>query len=249
MYPYDWFCVPGSHILWMWVVWMKAQILTGSSRSSGCYCFSNAVNLYICNSVIELCVCRSGCGSGVSASGAARSRALQTLEADGGGSSAAGEERSAGGAADRQTLILHQHRPQHPHVQLGSGATRRSCEICCKEPPSTHTHTHTLVSMFHRVHYIGVMVFLLYKLYFLSPYPNPKPTPHKTFCIFTFSKKILWIICSMNYKLFSSWAPKTISPQGQKILVWLSLWECRENQVHTHTHTHTFVFVNCGDIS
>ncbi len=84
------------------------------------------------------------------------------------------------------------------------------------------------------------MVFLLYKLYFLSPYPNPtpKPTPHKTFCIFTFSKKILWIICSMNYKLFSSWAPKTISPQGQKILVWLSLWECRENQVHTHTHTH-----------
>ncbi len=53
-----------------------------------CYWFSNAVSLYICKqeyrcALIERCMCRSGYGSGVSARGAARSRALQTAEADG----------------------------------------------------------------------------------------------------------------------------------------------------------------------
>ncbi len=43
---------------------------------------------------------------------------------------------------------------------------------------------------------IGIMVCILYKPYFLSTYTNrtTKPTPYplkETFCIFTFSKKLI----------------------------------------------------------
>ncbi len=39
---------------------------------------------------------------------------------------------------------------------------------------------------------IGVMVFILYKLYVLLPYtyPTPKLSPHKRLCISTFPKKL-----------------------------------------------------------
>ncbi len=42
----------------------------------------------------------------------------------------------------------------------------------------------------HFLECIGVMVFLLYQLYFLSPYPNPKPTP-QTKRYFRFSKHFI----------------------------------------------------------
>ncbi len=57
--------------------------------------------------------------------------------------------------------------------------------------PHTHTHTHTHTNLYGlRGLSIGVMVFILYKPYFLRTYnnPTPKPTP---LCIFTFSKKLI----------------------------------------------------------
>ncbi len=55
--------------------------------------------------------------------------------------------------------------------------------------PHTHTHTHTNLYGLRGLS-IGVMVFILYKPYFLRTYnnPTPKPTP---LCIFTFSKKLI----------------------------------------------------------
>uniref|UniRef100_A0A8C1YXU8 NCK interacting protein with SH3 domain n=1 Tax=Cyprinus carpio TaxID=7962 RepID=A0A8C1YXU8_CYPCA len=49
----------------------------------------------------------------------------------------------------------------------------------------THTHTHTHVCFCELWgHPIGVMVFILYKLYILSPYtnPTPNPTPYRKLC-------------------------------------------------------------------
>ncbi len=49
----------------------------------------------------------------------------------------------------------------------------------------THTHTHTHVGFYGlRGLSIGVMVFILYKLYVLLPYTNPTPklSPHRRLC-------------------------------------------------------------------
>ncbi len=51
----------------------------------------------------------------------------------------------------------------------------------------THTHTHTHVGFCGLWGLsIGVMVFILYKLYVLLPYTNPTPklSPHKRLCAF-----------------------------------------------------------------
>ncbi len=58
----------------------------------------------------------------------------------------------------------------------------------------THTHTHTHVGFYGlRGLSIGVMVFILYKLYVLLPYtyPTPKLSPHRRRCISTFPQKKL----------------------------------------------------------
>ncbi len=63
----------------------------------------------------------------------------------------------------------------------------------------THTHTHTPHTHTHVGFYglrglsIGIMVFILYKLYVLLPYtyPTPKLSPHRRRCISTFPKKNL----------------------------------------------------------
>ncbi len=76
--------------------------------------------------------------------------------------------------------------------------------------------SHTLVFLSLWVNSIGVMVFLLYKLYVLSPYPTPTPNTkpsefldvHKTsFCVI--------------YKLFSSWRQKK---QTKKTVHSRTLW-------------------------
>ncbi len=55
----------------------------------------------------------------------------------------------------------------------------------------THTHTHTRCFYGLRELSIGVMVFILYKLYVLLPYtyPPPKLSPHRILCISTFPPK------------------------------------------------------------
>ncbi len=58
----------------------------------------------------------------------------------------------------------------------------------------THTHTHTHVGFCGlRGLSIGVMVFILYKLYVLLPYtyPTPKLSPHRRRCISIFPQKKL----------------------------------------------------------
>ncbi len=77
-----------------------------------------------------------------------------------------------------QTCILHTHTTHHTH-------THRHRHSHSHSHTHTHTHTHThhhmWVSMFYGGLSIDVMVFILYKLYILSPYtaPIPKPTHHR----------------------------------------------------------------------
>ncbi len=99
---------------------------------------------------------------------------------------------------------------QHKHIQ----------PIQQEEYPHTHTHTHTHTHMF-GFHVlwglsIDVMVFILYKLYILSPYtaPIPKPNHHRRHsAILHFQKTSL----SLIYKLVSSWGPKNV-PTRTRIL-------------------------------
>ncbi len=75
----------------------------------------------------------------------------------------------------------------------------------------THTHTHTHVRFCEKWgHPIGVMVFILYKLYVLLPYtyPTPKLSPHRRLCISTFPKKTS--LC-MIYKRFEKWGHGSMS--------------------------------------
>ncbi len=88
----------------------------------------------------------------------------------------------------------HEHRHRHTH---------------------THTHTHTLshthVGFCEKWgHPIGVMVFILYKLYVLLPYTNPTPklSPHRRLCISTFPQKTS--LC-MIYKRFEKWGHGSMS--------------------------------------
>ncbi len=91
--------------------------------------------------------------------------------------------------------------------------------------PHTHTHTNTPPPPTH-THMLGfhvlwglsidVMVFILYKLYILSPYtaPIPKPNHHRRHsAILHFQKTSL----SLIYKLVSSWGPKNV-PTWTRIL-------------------------------
>ncbi len=68
----------------------------------------------------------------------------------------------------------------------------------------THTHTHTVGFYGLRGLSIGVMVFILYKLYvlLLYTYPTPKLSPHRRRCISTFPQKNS--LC-MIYKRFKLW--------------------------------------------
>ncbi len=83
-------------------------------------------------------------------------------------------------------------------------------DAAVKAPPTftkvmTHTHTHTHVGFYGlRGLSIGVMVFILYKLYVLLPYtyPTPKLSPHRRRCISTFPPKNS--LC-MIYKRFKLW--------------------------------------------
>ncbi len=75
----------------------------------------------------------------------------------------------------------------------------------------SHTHTHTHVRFCEKWgHPIGVMVFILYKLYVLLPYTNPIPklSPHRRLCISTFPKKTS--LC-MIYKRFEKWGHGSMS--------------------------------------
>ncbi len=92
------------------------------------------------------------------------------------------------------------HKPAHTHTHTHTLSLSH-----------THTHTHTHVRFCEKWgHPIGVMVFILNKLYVLLPYtyPTPKLSPHRRLCISTFPKKTS--LC-MIYKRFEKWGHGSMS--------------------------------------
>ncbi len=79
----------------------------------------------------------------------------------------------------------------------------------------THIHTHTHVGFYGlRGLSIGVMVFILYKLYVLLPYtyPTPKLSPHRRRCIYIFPKKNAHCMIYKHFKLWGHWKCPHKSP-------------------------------------
>ncbi len=77
------------------------------------------------------------------------------------------------------------------------------------------THTHTHVGFYGlRGLSIGVMVFILYKLYVLLPYtyPTPKLSPHRRRCISTFPPKNALCMIYKHFKLWGHWKCPHKSP-------------------------------------
>ncbi len=79
----------------------------------------------------------------------------------------------------------------------------------------TNTHTHTHVGFYGlRGLSIGIMVFILYKLYVLLPYtyPTPKLSPHRRRCISTFPQKNSLCMIYKRFKLWGHWKCPHKSP-------------------------------------
>ncbi len=79
----------------------------------------------------------------------------------------------------------------------------------------THTHTHTHVGFYGLQGLsIGVMVFILYKLYVLLPYtyPTPKLSPHRRRCISIFPQKNSLCMIYKRFKLWGHWKCPHKSP-------------------------------------
>ncbi len=79
----------------------------------------------------------------------------------------------------------------------------------------THTHTHTHVGFYGlRGLSIGVMVFILYKLYVLLPYtyPTPKLSPHRRRCISIFPQNNSLCMIYKRFKLWGHWKCTHKSP-------------------------------------
>ncbi len=91
-------------------------------------------------------------------------------------------------------------RNTHTHTHTRARATRTHTHARAR---NTHTHTHVGFYGLRGLS-IGVMVFILYKLYVLLPYtyPTPKLSPHRRQCISTFPQKNS--LC-MIYKHFKLW--------------------------------------------
>ncbi len=78
-----------------------------------------------------------------------------------------------------------------------------------------YTHTHTHVGFYGLWGLsIGIMVFILYKLYVLLPYtyPTPKLSPHRRRCISIFPQKNSLCMISKRFKLWGHWKCPHKSP-------------------------------------
>ncbi len=99
----------------------------------------------------------------------------------------------------------HTERDTHTHTHTHTHTQRERHTHTHTPHTHTHTHTHTHVGFYGlRGLSIGVMVFILYKLYVLLPYtyPTPKLSPHRRRCISIFPQKNS--LC-MIYKRFKLW--------------------------------------------
>ncbi len=110
-------------------------------------------------------------------------------------------------------------RPKCPHFAKMSSLQRlKTCDGPHKDSHTnthTHTHTHTHVGFYGlRGLSIGVMVFILYKLYVLLPYtyPTPKLSPHRRRCISIFPQKNSLCMIYKHFKLWGHWKCPHKSP-------------------------------------
>ncbi len=112
----------------------------------------------------------------------------------------------------------------------------------------THKHTHTHVGFYGlRGLSIGVMVFILYKLYVLLPYtyPTPKLSPHRRLCISIFPQKNSLCMIYKCFKLWGHWkcphkSPSPCNTCHTHVIIQICVLINHINMpTHTHTHTHT----------
>ncbi len=107
-----------------------------------------------------------------------------------------------------QALHAHTHTDTYRHTHTHTHTHTRTdtdTQTHTHTHAHTHTHTHTYVGFYGlRGLSIGVMVFILYKLYVLLPYtyPTPKLSPYRRWCIYIFPQKNS--LC-MIYKRFKLW--------------------------------------------
>ncbi len=113
-----------------------------------------------------------------------------------------------------------------------------------------HTHTHTRVYGGLRGLSIGVMVFILYKLYVLLPYtyPTPKLSPHRRRCISIFPQKNSLCMIYKRFKLWGHWKCPHKSPFScNTYVIPMSLYKLCPHKphkhAHTNTHTHTQILI------
>ncbi len=117
----------------------------------------------------------------------------------------------------------HAHAHTHTHTHTSSlGAcvqwwvgTVLQEDVLAHTHTRTRTHTHTHVGFYGlRGLSIGVMVFILYKLYVLLPYtyPTPKLSPHRRRCISIFPQKNSLCMIYKRFKLWGHWKCPHKSP-------------------------------------
>ncbi len=122
----------------------------------------------------------------------------------------------------------HTHRHTHTHSHSHTGThthahtrTHRHTHTQARMHAHTHaqthshTHSHTHVGFYGlRGLSIGVMVFILYKLFVLLPYtyPTPKLSPHRRRCISTFPQKNSLCMIYKRFKLWGHWKCPHKSP-------------------------------------
>ncbi len=109
------------------------------------------------------------------------------------------------------------------------------------QPLQIATHTHVGFYGLRGLS-IGVMVFILYKLYLLLPYtyPTPKLSPHRRRCISIFPQKNSLCMIYKRFKLWGHWKcpHKSPSPCNTYVIIQICVLINHIN-MHTHTHTHT----------
>ncbi len=114
----------------------------------------------------------------------------------------------------------------------------------------SYTHACTYVGFYGlRGLSIGVMVFILYKLYVVLPYtyPTPKLSPHRRRCISTFPPKNSLCMIYKRFKLRGHWkrphkSPSPCNTCHTHVIIQICVLINHINMPpHTHTHkkTHT----------
>ncbi len=151
---------------------------------------------------------------------------------------------------------IHTQHTTHTHTQHTNTHTHHNTHTQPTHNTHTHTtHTHHTHSHTHVGFYglrglsIGVMVFILYKLYYAIA-TTPKLSPHRRRCIYIFPKKNSLCMIISGLKLWGHWKcpHKSPSPCNTYVIPSVIIQICVlinhiNMPTHTHhTHTHTMIY-------